>query len=121
MSLRIRCPSCKAVNRVDEEERGRRVRCEECDERISVPAKDDVEDDRPRRVKRKSSAGNSSSTLLLLLGGGVLALFLLCGVGGAVAIWFIKAVPGEIQKAAKANQEERKKRGANENFQLVAK
>ena len=121
MSLRIRCPSCKAINRVDEEERGRRVRCEECDERISVPAQDDDDDDRPRRIKKKSSAGNGSTTLLLLLGGGVLALFLICGVGGLVAIWMIKAVPGEIQKAAKANQDERKRRGVNENFQLVAK
>jgi predicted Zn finger-like uncharacterized protein len=121
MSLRIRCPSCKAINRLDEEERGRRVRCEECDERISVPAQDDDDNDRPRRIKKKSSAGSSSNTLLLLLGGGVFLLFLICGVGGLVAIWMIKAAQGEIQQVAKANQEERKRRGANENFQLIAK
>ncbi len=38
MSLRITCPGCKASYPVDDELRGKKVRCKKCDEPVTVPA-----------------------------------------------------------------------------------
>jgi predicted Zn finger-like uncharacterized protein len=50
MAIRINCPACKAPNTVDEEKRGRKVRCRKCDEQFSVPAESAAE------AKKKSAA-----------------------------------------------------------------
>ena len=139
MSLRIRCPSCKAFNTVNDDKRGRKVRCQECDERISVPEDDDAEeamqagrtmragaarpsdrdddegDERPRIKKREKSTGNATSIVLFLVGGGVLSLCLCCG-GGSVAVMLIR----NARPLPLANQD-RKNRDANQNFNVVAK
>ena len=41
MAIQINCPSCKTVNNIDEEKRGRKVRCRKCEKPISVPAEDE--------------------------------------------------------------------------------
>ena len=84
MALRIKCPECKALNRIDEDDRGRRIRCQECDERFRVPEEDsdDRGDDRPRKKKKKQPAGASHLALYLVLGGAGLFLLLFTCIGG---------------------------------------
>lgn len=95
MSVRVRCPSCDTMNRLDEEDRGRRVRCRECDARFRVPWQDDVDDDereRPRPARRRESGWTSQHTLMaVLLGGGGLALVLCLGGVGGVAFLLLRA------------------------------
>jgi hypothetical protein len=126
---------------VSEDERGQQVRCKECDKRISVPEAEagiqqepkvkakaarqddpddeEEEDERPVRKQRKQG-GNGSTFLLLLLGGGALALCLLCGVGGVVAVFLVPGVQ-DRKAAAVAVVQDRKRRGPNQDFNLAAK
>ncbi len=38
MPIRITCPGCKTVNTAEEAKRGKKIRCEECDKILQVPA-----------------------------------------------------------------------------------
>ena len=82
MAVRIRCPSCDTMNRMDEDERGRRVRCRECNARFRVPSDDDDDDDDLPRGRRRAPSRPAGSWLPIiagLLGGGALVLFLCVG------------------------------------------
>lgn len=69
MSLRVTCPECGSSHSVSEDQRGRKVRCKECDAAIRVPTKgrssarddeddeDEIQDDRPR--KKAAAAGKA--------------------------------------------------------------
>ncbi len=45
MALRINCPACKTVNVVDDEKRGKKIRCKKCEKPIVVPAEKSKRDD----------------------------------------------------------------------------
>lgn len=107
MGLRFRCPSCDTMNRIEEEDRGRKVRCMECDERFRVPAadpdegdEDREEEERPRRRKKKKAAGMSGLMIVLIVLGGVGLVVLLAGGVGAVVIYKIAQAGNRIQAAA---------------------
>ena len=38
MALRITCPGCKTALKFDDDMRGQKVRCTECDKRLTIPA-----------------------------------------------------------------------------------
>lgn len=132
MSLRIRCPSCRALNTADDDERGRKIRCAECDRRISVPEEEDggaaiqenrklksrsspdigeEEDrDRPARKKRKSSAGKGNNTMLYVIGGVLVGVLVLCGAGGIITFVVVKSMERAFEKI-----------GANREFDVIAR
>lgn len=102
MAVRIRCPSCDTMNRVDEEERGRRVRCRECAARFRVPSDDHDDDDeeQPRRRRRSTPrpAGSWLPILAGLLGGGALVLFL-CVASAAVGGFLLLRAGDRVNRA----------------------
>src|ERR1700738_2311585 len=97
MAFRIICPSCQAPNTIDDDKRGRKVRCRKCDEPISVSAAkeereeeeavqedrkvkvrtanarkhtdDDDERDEDDRPSRKKKAAQKGFPTVLLVGG----------------------------------------------------
>ncbi|MBI1830650.1 MAG: trypsin-like peptidase domain-containing protein, partial [Planctomycetes bacterium] len=120
MAIRMVCPSCKTPNTVNDDKRGRKVRCRECEEPISVPAAknreaeavqekrslkiksskaarqddDDDEDDRRPVPKKKNEPDKKNATPMLLIGG-IAAVLLLCllGGGGIGAFFFFRNKP----------------------------
>ena len=109
MGLRIRCPSCDASNRVDEEKRGARIRCRECDERFRVPEEDEEDEveDRPVRKKTKKKKKAGIPTLVWVLGGVGAALLLLIMIGGVGAVFIYKAgknINQAVERAANRNR-----------------
>ncbi|MSU79200.1 MAG: hypothetical protein EXS16_14055 [Gemmataceae bacterium] len=65
MALRINCPACKTVNVVDDEKRGKKIRCKKCEKPIVVPAekskRDDtqaIQDARKTKLKMAASSHN---------------------------------------------------------------
>src|SRR4051794_3468886 len=94
MAFRISCPSCKAANSVDEDQRGKKIRCQDCDQPMMVPGRKDedeavvelkgktaprrnsreLEEDEPAPAKpKKSRAGVIAAVVMMFLG----ALFVL--------------------------------------------
>ena len=139
MPLRIRCPACETINTVDEEKRGKRVRCRECDEPIRVPpAKEDEgiqdgrkvktrpapeadggddedlsqEEERPRKKKKKKAGGNKTTLWILLGGGAALVFLLLCGGGTLIFLAVNNPEPGRGHGAKDGRQ-----RHAHDNIQ----
>src|SRR5215208_164853 len=110
MSLRITCPACKISYTVDDELRGKKIRCRECDkplnipaaERKSEPAEEGIYDrkgksapvpvKRPARghnddeSPRRKQAARSPLLPLLLIGGGV----------GAVVVFGVLVLGGVL-------------------------
>jgi predicted Zn finger-like uncharacterized protein len=113
MSIRITCPSCQASYHVDDDLRGKRIRCSTCEEPVSVPdrktesriadrkgktapvsrgsADDCRASGRDREAPRTASKKGSGGLLLvLLLGGGALLVLLAVGAGALIlGGWFI--------------------------------
>jgi hypothetical protein len=107
MPIRIICPSCNVANAVDDDKRGRRIRCRKCDNPISVPE---------TRIKTKSKSAAAiqstgrlkkvpviSGTVLYLIIGGVAAGLMMClsGVGIGAYLMF-RGTPTD-DKVAKAD------------------
>ena len=38
MAIRITCPGCKTTLTLDDEKRGQKVRCDNCDKALNIPA-----------------------------------------------------------------------------------
>src|ERR1700686_4761007 len=117
MAIRIKCPACDTSNTVDEEKRGRKVRCRHCEELLSVPKRRGAEEgiqespkvagkaggsrrqgedetDDPRPIRKKDQSAKGGFPVLLVAGAGVAVLFLLLVIGGAIgAIFFFRSKP----------------------------
>jgi S1-C subfamily serine protease len=115
MSIRITCPECKSVCKVEDDQRGKKVRCRECDRLLSVPAggtkivaKDaeddegfydarskaapaskrrDRDDDDDRPAARRDRDGGAPA-VAKKGGSGLLAVLLIAG-GGVVALGLV--------------------------------
>jgi predicted Zn finger-like uncharacterized protein len=126
MPVRISCPMCKSTYVVNDDVRGKQIRCKDCGKLIGVPpAKPAAAEEaiapagtkpapaRPsgavrRPVIRQDEAAQppkrSKAPLLLGLGCfALVALLLVCGGGGAVA--FLLLQPGETKAVSKANDD----------------
>jgi predicted Zn finger-like uncharacterized protein len=110
MSIPIKCPECKASYRVADDVAGLSIKCKECGERVSVPSDDgyresssrssvrrddDDFDDLPRRKSKKKKAGMSAGAILAIIGGVLAFTCLICGGGGAIAIYWGVGKAGE--------------------------
>jgi predicted Zn finger-like uncharacterized protein len=120
MAFRIICPSCQAPNAIDDDKRGRKVRCLKCEEPISVPTakkerqdEEAVQEDRKVRMKalnarkqtdddedqdgndrpsKKKKAAKKGFPIVLLLGGGAaLLLVLLLGAVGVAGFFYLRS------------------------------
>jgi predicted Zn finger-like uncharacterized protein len=101
MSIRIRCPECRAAYRVDDDLAGTNVKCRECGARVSVPegdsrgdtrGDDDDDRDRPRRARAKKQGMSVGMILLIVFGSLAVVGCLICGGIGVVAyIGYVKA------------------------------
>lgn len=84
MSITVACRECDHAWKVKEELAGRKVKCPECGESVTVPEGDDPprkrkerQDDEPRRKKKKSKkakGGLPMGLVLGLVGGGAVLL-----------------------------------------------
>lgn len=122
MSFRITCPGCKTAMTLDDDARGTKVRCDECDKILNIPgastavqesrklknAPSKADDDEPRdeeeqeeqkpKKKKKKKKKKAGSSMGLLIGGGVaIAVLLIAGVGASA--YFMTRNPGNPQKA----------------------
>lgn len=90
MSIRVTCDSCSKVFGVSDQKAGKRIRCPDCEEIITVPVEDDEPALRPRKAsssksRKKSKKSSSPPWLAIGLGGGglvvgvILAIVLLSG------------------------------------------
>jgi predicted Zn finger-like uncharacterized protein len=110
MSIPIKCPECKASYRVADDVAGLSIKCRECGARVSVPSDDgyrestsrskrprddDDYDEAPRR-KPKKKAGMSAGTILAIIGGVLAFTCLICGGGGAIAVYWGVGKAGEV-------------------------
>src|SRR5438045_4005360 len=107
MAIRITCPACQAANTIDDDKRGRKVRCRKCEKILNVPEggakkkpesdaafqegrkvkpsaagprnrRDEDSDDRPTSGKKRQPAQSGFPVMLLVVGGGAaFVLFLL--------------------------------------------
>src|SRR6516165_6110534 len=71
MSVRVTCPECNTVNTADDEARGKKIHCRECDHTIDVPAK-----------------SGSNCLVLLLVGCGSLVVVGLVSVALVVGLFY---------------------------------
>ncbi|MSQ95082.1 MAG: hypothetical protein EXR98_11080 [Gemmataceae bacterium] len=117
MAIRITCPACKTSQSVNEDKRGRKVRCSECDKSINVPEskrdddeavqdrpriktkstgrKDDDDDDRDsdRPSLKKRAAAKSGFPILIVAGVAIVLLPLCAGVLGLGGWFFLGHSP----------------------------
>lgn len=136
MAIHITCPSCDAAYSVDDDKRGKKIRCRKCAEPISVPAgkptrrdeeavqsgakvkikptarsKDD--DERRPTPRRKEPAKGGFPVMLLALGGAAVLLFLICGVGGIGGFFYMRGrTPAPVNDDAQARAEGHKHKDA---------
>jgi predicted Zn finger-like uncharacterized protein len=133
MALRITCPGCKTAMKLDDDMRGRKVRCEKCDKTLNVPGangkkhKDDEAVQEGRKLKnaaakaeeeelqdeeqeeerpakkKKKKKKKNSSSMGLLIGGGAAIAVLLIVVVGASA-YFLTRSPN-VAKAPQNNEQ----------------
>ena len=129
MAIRINCPACKTPNNVDDDKRGRKVRCRKCEKPFSVPeasAKkkpaeedaiqegrkvkattarkrdddDEKEDGDDRPAKKKKEEAKGGFGMMLAVGGAaVLLLFCLLSAGGIGALFMFRTKAAEEQVA----------------------
>ena len=141
MPIRINCPSCKTPNTVDDDKRGRKVRCRKCQEPIAVPAAkkkdpdetavqektklkakaavarskadDDDDDDEDERPnkKAKKQPAKEGGFPVMLVVGGVGALLLLMLLGGGIGAYFVFRSPPTGDKQEPQAKVENKKDG----------
>jgi predicted Zn finger-like uncharacterized protein len=114
MAIRITCPGCKTTLTLDDDKRGQKVRCDNCDKALNIPAASGAkrekelavqngqkvkvkakstadpfggdEDDAPKKKKKKKQSGGELLTWLMV---GCGALVFLGAVGGGVT-WLLK-------------------------------
>jgi predicted Zn finger-like uncharacterized protein len=124
VTIRITCPSCQASYLVDDELRGKRIRCSQCEEPVSVPDRKTESrivdrkgkiapvavsrgsaDGRPasgrdrEAFRTASKKGSGGLLLVLLLGGGALVVLLVVGAGALIlGGWFIFGTPTRVPK-----------------------
>jgi len=96
MPVQAVCPDCEAAYTLADTQRGKKVRCRECETLFVVPMaahkggsrrdddEDEVEDDRPKKKKKKQKEQESSGAALLVVGIAV-GLVVLLGAGLGVA------------------------------------
>src|SRR5579871_5621481 len=121
MPIRVVCPNCQTSNSVADEQRGKKVRCRECDEPIRVPdddeegvfdakgksvppsrrgrSSDDEDEDTPRPAKK----GKGGCLLVALLVGGGVAVLGFVAVVLAVVLFFVLGRSDQPQVAENNN------------------
>src|ERR1051325_4899225 len=130
MSIRIKCPACKAINTVDDAQRGQKVRCQECKKLLAAPkpaaakTEEDAIQERPkvkisssakrredesapsesRSVKKSTTPARSGLAFALIaLAALVLVTCLLAGAGGgAWLVWRQPEMPDKNDAVANA-------------------
>lgn len=135
MALRIKCPACKAAQTFDDEKRGRKVRCTECEAVIPLPAADadasqskrkvkaraaeadedaaagDDEDvELPVKKKKKKGKKSDSGMGLILAGGGALVVLLLVGIGVGVYAFVGARTPNKAPAGPVAQAKDKEKK-----------
>jgi hypothetical protein len=93
MAIRIACPACKRNNSIEEDLRGRTIRCDECGGVIRVPAggpQDDEEYRSGTKNKRKRANQSFPVVLVAILGGAGVLLVLLLVCGGGVVLLLLR-------------------------------
>jgi len=133
MAFRITCPGCKTAMKLDDDMRGRKVRCENCDKTLNIPGsngkkpKDDdavqegrklkntaakADEDEPQdeeqdeerpAKKKKKKKKKKSSSMGLLIGGGAAIVVLLIAVVGASA-YILTRSPNPVRPAPNNEQ-----------------
>jgi predicted Zn finger-like uncharacterized protein len=128
MSFRITCPGCKTAMKLDDDARGTKVRCENCDKTLNIPdasgkkPKDDdalqegrklknaaskadeeeptsdEQEEQKPKKKKKKKKKKGGSSMGLLIGGGAAIAVLLIVVVGASA-YFMTRPAANPQKA----------------------
>jgi S1-C subfamily serine protease len=100
MAIRVTCPACDALHTVDDDKRGKKIRCRKCDEPISVPAsskkkRDDeaVQTERKIKVSASSRHDDDAAAPTPKKSSGKSALPMIVLLGGIVAIALLVIVP----------------------------
>ena len=133
MAIRITCPGCQASLTLQDEMRGKKVRCRKCEQAINVPAANGVkkkeaagvqasrngkmkaapaeeheeehEEETPKKKKKKSKKGTGLNWIVV---GGLAGLFLVVIAGGVAAYVIMGVGRAPIGPVAKAPEEKEK-------------
>ena len=121
MALRITCPACKTSLKLDDDARGTKIQCSECDKTLNIPAAngikakpapapaDDEEEEEERPAKKKKKKGKKSkgpSPVLLIAGVAVVVVLVLGGVG-ASAVYLLRGDPAKQNQQAKLDPKDK--------------
>jgi predicted Zn finger-like uncharacterized protein len=116
MAIRITCPACKTNNSIDDDLRGRKIRCRECDGVIRVPAggpQDDEEHRSANRNKRKPAKQGFPIVLAAIVGGAGVLLVLLLLAAGVAALFLLLSEPDAPSGQQAQNDQQPVEGGAN--------